>query len=186
MLAPQGGHGEGRFREAVSSSDFKEALSRASAHVTVVATNGPFGLAGLTCSAVCSVCDNPPTILLCVSQKSFATSIIKKNGVLSVNWLAAGQAAISRMFAGFGAVPMQERFARTVWETITTGAPCRTDAVICFDCTLVNTMDIGSHSVIFAHVVAKRMTDEHSPLVYHRRQYVTTRPLTDSGQSQST
>ena len=73
-----------------------------------------------------------------------------------------------------------------MWGTITTGAPCRADAVICFDCTLVNTIDIGSHSVIFAHVVAKRMTEEHSPLVYHRRQYVTTRPLTDNGQSQST
>ena len=81
MLAVQAGHGEGQSQEAVSSSDFKKALSRASAHVTVVATNGPFGLAGLTCSAVCSVCDNPPTILLCVSQKSFATGIIKKNGV---------------------------------------------------------------------------------------------------------
>ena len=78
-----------------------------------------------------------------------------------MNWLAAGQAAISQMFAGFGAVPMEERFARTVWETITTGAPCRADAVICFDCTVVNTIDVGSHSVIFARVVAKKMTEEY-------------------------
>jgi flavin reductase (DIM6/NTAB) family NADH-FMN oxidoreductase RutF len=185
MFAPQGGHGESRFRGAVSSADFKEALSRASAHVTVVATNGPFGLAGLTCSAVCSVCDDPPTILFCVSQKSFATSIIKKNGVLSVNWLAAGQTAISQMFAGFGAVPMEDRFARMEWETIETGAPCRADAVICFDCTLANTIDVATHSVFFAHVVARRVAEEYSPLVYHRRQYVTTRPITGNSQSQS-
>jgi flavin reductase (DIM6/NTAB) family NADH-FMN oxidoreductase RutF len=174
------------FAQIVSSSEFKEALSRASTPVTVVATNGPFGLAGLTCSAVCSVCDSPPTILLCVSHKSFATNIIKNNGVLSVNWLAAGQATISQMFAGFGAVPMEERFAGTGWEIITTGAPCRADAVICFDCAIIKTLDVGSHIVIFAQVLAKKMTEECTPLVYHRHQYMTTRPIADLNQTQST
>jgi flavin reductase (DIM6/NTAB) family NADH-FMN oxidoreductase RutF len=95
-----------------------------------------------------------------------------------------GQAAISQLFVGFGAVPLEERFASTGWETITTGAPCRADAAICFDCTVVNTIDVGSHSVAFAQVIAKKMTEECSPLVHHRRQYVTTRPLTNFGLSQ--
>jgi flavin reductase len=165
--------------EKVASLDFRDALSKALTPVTVVATNGPFGLAGLTCSAVCSVCDDPPTVLLCVNRKSFATSIIKNNGVLSVNWLTADQAIISQTFAGVGSVPMEKRFADEGWRTIATGAPCRMDSAISFDCTIVNSMDVGSHSVFFAEVVAKNHSEECSPLVYHRRQYATTRSLSE-------
>src|SRR5437764_5807195 len=104
--------------KTLSSQEFKETLSRATTPVTIVATNGPFGLARLTCSAVCSVCDDPPTVLLCVNRKSFAAEIIKKNGVLSVNWLAASQASVSQTFAGVGAVPMQQRFADGDWRAI--------------------------------------------------------------------
>jgi flavin reductase len=165
--------------ETVASLDFRDAISKALTPVTIAATNGPFGLAGLTCSAVCSVCDDPPTILLCVNRKSFATGIIKSNGVLSVNWLAAGQTRISQTFAGAGGVPMEERFAGEGWRTISTGAPCLTGAAISLDCTIVNTIEVGSHTVIFAKVIAKSHSEESSPLVYHRRQYATTRSLAD-------
>jgi flavin reductase (NADH)/flavin reductase/chlorophenol-4-monooxygenase component 1 len=162
---------DGYRNKTLSSHEFKEALSMATTPVTIVATNGPFGLAGLTCSAVCSVCDDPPTVLLCVNRKSFATDIIRKNGVLSVNWLAASQASISQTFAGVGSVPMKQRFAEGDWRAILTGAPCRMDAAVTFDCSIVNTIDVGSHCVVFAEVVGKNHSEECSPLVYHRRRY---------------
>ncbi len=109
-----------RVLQTVASLEFREALSKASTPVTVVATNGPSGLAGLTCSAVCSVCDDPPTVLLCINRRSFATSIIKNNGVLSVNWLAASHANMSQTFAGVGSVPMDQRFNGEGWRTIAT------------------------------------------------------------------
>ena len=165
--------------DPIASLDFRDALSKASTPVTVVATDGPFGLAGLTCSAVCSVCDNPPTVLLCLNRQSYATGIIKKNGVLSVNWLVVGQAAISQTFAGVGSVPMEARFADAGWRTIATGAPCRIDAAVSFDCAIVNAINVGSHSVIFAQVVAKNHREDCIPLVYHRRQYVTIKSLAD-------
>jgi flavin reductase (DIM6/NTAB) family NADH-FMN oxidoreductase RutF len=164
-------------RMSVAPLEFKDTLSKALTPVTVVATDGPGGLAGLTCSAVCSVCDEPPIILLCINRKSFAASVIKKNGVLSVNWLAAGQSHISQTFAGVGSVPMERRFDGAGWDTITTGAPCRMDAAVSLDCEIANTIDVGSHSVIFARVVAKHHSEGCSPLVYHRRQYATTRSL---------
>src|SRR3546814_6288403 len=43
--------------DAIDAAAFKAALSNASTPVTVVATDGPFGRAGPTCSAVSSVCD---------------------------------------------------------------------------------------------------------------------------------
>jgi flavin reductase (DIM6/NTAB) family NADH-FMN oxidoreductase RutF len=52
-----------------------------------------------------------------------------------------------------------------------TGAPCRMDAAVTFDCSIVNTIDVGSHCVVFAEVVGKNHSEECSPLVYHRRRY---------------
>jgi flavin reductase (DIM6/NTAB) family NADH-FMN oxidoreductase RutF len=168
---------------SVAPLEFRDTLSKALTPVTVAATNGPSGLAGMTCSAVCSVCDEPPTILLCVNRKSFAAGIIKNNGVLSVNWLAASQAHISQIFAGIGSVPMEQRFENQYWQTMATGAPCRMDAVVALDCEIVNTIDVGSHSVIFARVVAKHHSEECSPLVYHQRQYATTQSLAEQNQT---
>src|SRR4051794_15343350 len=74
----------------VAAAEFREALSHALTPVTVVATDGEHGLAGVTCSAVCSVCDTPPTILVCINRKSYSNALIKANGVLCVNWLQAG------------------------------------------------------------------------------------------------
>ena len=96
--------------EEVSAAEFRDALSNALTPVTIVATDGEHGLAGVTCSAVCSVCDTPPTIMVCINRKSFSNSVIKANGVLCVNWLQADHAPVSQMFAGAGSVPMPQRF----------------------------------------------------------------------------
>lgn len=167
------------WAETIASLDFRDALSKTVTAVTVVATSGPHGLAGLTCSAVCSVCDQPSTILLCVNRKSYAAGIIKSNGVLSVNWLASDQATVSQIFAGVGSVPMEERFEPDGWQAQVTGAPCRTDALVSFDCIIVNTLDVGSHMVIFAEVVAETRSEKLQPLIYHRRTYATTKSLAD-------
>src|SRR3546814_14309600 len=72
--------------DAIDVAAFKAALSNASTPVTVVETDGPFGRVGLIFSAVSTVCDTPPTILLVVTRQSCATGRLKNHGVLSVNW----------------------------------------------------------------------------------------------------
>ena len=54
---------DGNRPKALTALEFKDVLSRASTPVTVVATNGLFGLAGVTCSAVCSVSTTRRTVL---------------------------------------------------------------------------------------------------------------------------
>jgi flavin reductase (DIM6/NTAB) family NADH-FMN oxidoreductase RutF len=96
----------------VSATEFREALSKAITPVTILATDGPNGRAGVTCSAVCSICDTPPTVLVCINRSSFANGVIKANGILTVNWLSAGQSELSQLFAGVGGLSMPERFAK--------------------------------------------------------------------------
>jgi flavin reductase (NADH)/flavin reductase/chlorophenol-4-monooxygenase component 1 len=155
---------------------FREALARAVTPVTVVATNGPHGAAGVTCSAVSSVSDTPPTVLVCINRRSAANAVIKGNGVLSVNWLGAEQIGVSQLFAGAGGVPMHERFDPLAWTTLGTGAPHSRDAVVTLDCRVVEAVEVGTHSIFLARVLAARHAENGAPLVYCQRSYATTRP----------
>jgi flavin reductase (NADH)/flavin reductase/chlorophenol-4-monooxygenase component 1 len=163
----------------VSAEEYREALSRVASSVAVVTTDGPHGIAGFTCSAVCSVTDDPPTIMVCVNRKSAANAIIKANGVLCVNSLSSEQVELSQIFAGVGKVPMQERFIDPHWRTMITGAPCCIQARVAIDCRVSDVYEIGTHSVILAEVLSttQRATDDQ-PLIYHGRNYATIRNVT--------
>jgi flavin reductase len=53
----------------------------------------------MTATAVCSVSDEPPSLLLCVNRNARLHDILAANGVFCVNILAAGQEAISQAFS---------------------------------------------------------------------------------------
>jgi flavin reductase (NADH)/flavin reductase/chlorophenol-4-monooxygenase component 1 len=162
----------------VSATEMREALSKAITPVTILATDGPGGRAGVTCSAVCSVCDTPPTVLVCVNRNSFANGVIKANGILTVNWLSADQSELSQLFAGVGGLSMPERFARSQWGILASGAPYCKEAMMTLDCRVADAIEVGTHSLIFARVIATTKAEERDPLAYYQRAYATTRPAT--------
>jgi flavin reductase (DIM6/NTAB) family NADH-FMN oxidoreductase RutF len=155
--------------------EFREAMSRVASSVSIVSTDGPHGIAGFTCSAVCSVTDEPPTIMVCVNRKSAANAVIKANRVLCVSSLGADQVELSQLFAGVGRVPMSERFVGPNWGLLTTGAPYSTTSRVALDCRVSDVREIGTHSVIFAEVLATAHADGGEPLIYHSRNYATLR-----------
>lgn len=161
--------------ERVSANEFREALSKWATPVSIVTTNGSHGIAGFTCSAVCSVTDDPPTIMVCANRKIFANSVIRANGVLCVSSLSTDQVALSQMFAGIGKVPMPERFNGPDWGVLTTGAPYCRGSRVALDCRLVDVREVGSHSVIFAEVLSTVHAANGEPLIYHSRNYATIR-----------
>jgi len=77
--------------------NFREAMSRLTGAVTVIATNGPAGLGGFTATAVCSITDDPPMLLACMNRNSRQHGVFNSNGVLCVNVLTAEQEQISRV-----------------------------------------------------------------------------------------
>ena len=161
----------------VSAREFRGALSKLATSVTVITTGGEAGLAGVTCSAVCAVSDDPAMVLVCVHGKSVTNIAIKTNGVLCVNCLQAEQRDLSQAFAGFGNIPMQERFALADWGTLITGAPHCKGALISLDCEVAEVRDMGTHSIFIAKVLATAESEGGEPLLYQRRTYATTRAL---------
>src|SRR5258708_14063973 len=71
----------------IDKSEFRSAMSRLGAAVNVITTDGPAGRHGLTASAVCSVTDTPPALLLGVNRTPRAHSPLPRNGLLSANRL---------------------------------------------------------------------------------------------------
>jgi flavin reductase len=156
----------------VIRDEFREAMARLGAAVNIITTGGPAGKRGFTASAVCSVTDNPPTLLICVNRGSDSHDILAANGVLCVNTLASRQQPLSPIFGGMANTDNHdERFAHGEWHTLITGAPVLKGAAVNFDCRISQLVEVGTHSVFFCEVDAIAMGDNSDGLIYHGRRY---------------
>src|SRR3954462_12125442 len=150
---------------------FREAMSLLGAAVHVITTAGPGGKAGATATAVCSVSDAPPTLLMCLNRKSQTNPVVVENGVFCINTLGHDGEEIADIFSGRTGVLGAERFGVGEWSTLSTGSPVLATAVIAFDCRIVEGRQVGSHNVFFGAVESVRLGPTGPALVYHERAY---------------
>lgn len=155
----------------VEAKMFREGMSQLGAAVHVVTTDGPGGKAGFTATAVCSVSDEPPTLLLCLNRKSSSGPILQKNRVFCVNTLNGHCEPVADVFAGRTGAVKDARFVTGTWSTLKTGAPVLDTAVVAFDCRLVEVRTVGSHNVLFGAVVDVKVNPADPALIYHNRIY---------------
>jgi flavin reductase len=156
----------------VSKQEFRDAMARLGAAVNIITTGGPGGRGGFTASAVCSVTDEPPTLLVCMNRNASAAPALKANCNVCVNVVAAGQQDAAMVFAGVTKCSMEERFASGSFTTLATGAPVLQGAVVSFDCTVAEIVEKGTHLVVFAEVAAIQTGSaaDHG-LIYFGRDY---------------
>lgn len=154
---------------APDKTEFRNAMARLGAAVNVITTDGPGGRAGFTASAVCSVTDEPPSLLVCLNRSASVYETFKTNGVLCVNVLGAGHQAISNLFGG--KTPMAERFAAADWTQGASGSPILQEASVSFDCRLSQITEVGTHDVLVCEVVAISTSEQAQSLIYFNRQY---------------
>lgn len=155
--------------DAIEASTFRAAMARLASAVTLVTTDGPAGRRGLAATAVTSITDSPPNLLVCVNKSARSNAMIKQNGVFSVNVLSHDQEDLVGAFSGpsdkdpFGATAL--------WAALETGAPILKDALASLDCTLDQIINIGTHSLFVGHVVAVRIGSAKQGLVYFDRAF---------------
>lgn len=157
--------------QTVDPGLFREAMARLGAAVHVVTTDGWAGRTGFTATAVCSVSDQPPTLLVCVNRKSRCNLPLRENRVFGVNTLGADAESIADVFAGRTGAVSEERFSTGDWMTLKTGAPILRAAVVAFDCRTIEVKSIATHNVFFAAVEAIHIGPAGEALVYHDRAY---------------
>ncbi|WP_201617903.1 flavin reductase [Psychrobacter urativorans] len=153
----------------IETTDFRNAMSLLTTAVNVITTEGTSGCHGFTASAVCSVTDTPPTLLVCMNQTSRSHAHFIENKILSVNVLGAQHEQISNAFAS--KLRSEERFKQGSWTELETGAPVLEDALVSFDCEIEQIQEVGTHSIFMCRVVAIKQSQQDESLVYFNRAY---------------
>ncbi|MGM3422186.1 4-hydroxyphenylacetate 3-monooxygenase, reductase component [Pseudomonas oryzihabitans] len=156
---------------------FRNAMAALSAAVNVITTDGPGGRCGITATAVCSVTDSPPTLLVCVNRSSAMNAVFKTNARLCVNVLAGEHEEVARHFAGMTGVDMDERFARHAWGRSAQGLPLLEDALASLQGRIVETQEVGTHSVFLVELDEIATREHCTGLVYFGRHFHQLQPV---------
>ena len=150
---------------------FRNAMAHMSAAVNIVTSDGEAGRCGITATAVCSVTDTPPTLMVCVNRNSAMNAVFKANGRLCVNVLCGEQEEAAKHFAGMTGVAMEERFALDPWSTSSEGQPVLAGALANLQGRIVESQEIGTHSVLLVELDDIQVREEGDSLVYFSRAF---------------
>jgi flavin reductase len=154
----------------VDTKLFRDGMAMLGSAVSVITTDGEAGQFGFTATAVTSITDEPPTLLVCMNSNSFANPHFKKNGVLCVNVLKSHHQDVSWDFAN-RELNSAQRFAKHRWETLATGSPVLEEALVSFDCEVHESHEMGTHTLFYCRVKDAKVGEEGQGLVYFNRAY---------------
>ena len=157
----------------VTSVAFRHAMAHVSAAVHVITTAAGGHRAGLTASAVTSVSDAPPMMLVCIHADSNTLAQIEANGVFCINTLSGEDQGVAEVFAGRKGLDGEARFGAGDWTRLVTGSPVLTTALGCFDCRLVDVRTMATHRIVIGEVVALGGRQAGPGLIYRNRLFGT-------------
>ena len=153
----------------IEIGDFRNAMAFLSTAVSVVTTAGESGRFGFTASAVCSVTDTPPTLLVCMNKSASSHGHFIDNQILAVNVLGTQHQPLSSIFSS--KLSPEQRFKQGNWATLTTGSPILQDSLVSFDCQIEQMQSVGTHTIFICRVVAIAQGEAQPSLVYFNRRY---------------
>jgi cob(II)yrinic acid a,c-diamide reductase len=156
---------------AVDPASYRDGMARYAGHVQVVTTEWQGVRRGVTVTAACSVSDDPATVLVCLNASNEANAIFEHSGHFALNALAGHHQALAKALAGFERLAVADRFALGEWTTLATGSPILADALVAFDCRLLEIKSMGTHRVLFGQVVDMHFGPANPPLIYLDRAF---------------
>jgi flavin reductase (DIM6/NTAB) family NADH-FMN oxidoreductase RutF len=125
---------------------------------------------GMTCSSLCSVTLDPPTLLVCLRRGSPTLAAVLWQRSFAVNLLTDRARPTAELFSSGAA----GRFERVRWRAggAPGGGPHLFDgAHMVADCRLVGNRPVGTHEVVFGLVTQVTRLQEAPPLLYGMRRY---------------
>ncbi|MFP8961430.1 flavin reductase family protein [Streptomyces nanhaiensis] len=180
-----GHHGQSERADTVprevDADSFRALMSGHPSGVAVVTTIDARGVPrGLTCTSVCSVGLEPPSLLVCLDNRSGTLRALSESGVFAVNLLHTRGRGAAQTFATAG----PDRFSEVAWEPTERHAVPRLtdDARAVAECRVLHTLPAGDHTVVVGAVEDVVFRPRARPLLYGERRYAGwPRPPEDSG-----
>jgi flavin reductase (DIM6/NTAB) family NADH-FMN oxidoreductase RutF len=153
---------------------FRSAMRRFAATVSVISTACRGDRHGMTATAVTSVSMDPPSLLVCVNQRGRLSDMMQQAERFCVNLLHTEHVAVSRSFADPN---LPERFASGLWHDDARGMPYLADAQVAIFCAKTLAVPYGSHTIFIGDVEDLKIRDDISPLLYQNATYGVCEPL---------
>jgi flavin reductase (DIM6/NTAB) family NADH-FMN oxidoreductase RutF len=150
----------------VDSDTFRRVMRSLAGTVTVISTENDGGLHGFTATAVCSVCAEPPTILIVVNRSARTHAHISRRQAFVVNVVAEDQRSVAEKFSTkendpFGAIPHSLTVNRV---------PMIDNSSAYLECQVCDMRDVGTHTIFIGRIVNAGVSGK-APLLYYDGQY---------------
>ena len=154
---------------------FKGALRRLAATVTIVTAADQDRRHGMTATAVTSLSIEPPSLLVCLNNRTLLHDIMLGARRFCVNVLHRDHADLSGAFGG--KLPPEQRFGLGAWRFDDDGLPYLEDAQAVLFCRRTAALPSGTHTIFVGAVVRAAHREEIAPLVYENAAYCRTTPV---------
>lgn len=156
---------------AVDREQFRLAMRLVAATVTLVTAASNGLRSGLTATAMCSLSDDPPSMLVCVNRTAITHDFIVSSRMFCINILGEQHRELAEIFAGRTGLDGEPRFVHGEWQARTTGAPVLCDSCVSLECQLVDRAEMKTHTVFIGQVLALHMGLHRRPLLYADRNF---------------
>ncbi|UOO82191.1 4-hydroxyphenylacetate 3-monooxygenase, reductase component [Uruburuella testudinis] len=151
--------------------DFRHAMASCAAGVHVITTDGAAGRYGITMTAVTSITDEPPTVMLCINRKAAIIPILSANRDLCINVLSASQQDVAEHFAGMTKLSPEERFEYHIWHRGENGQLQVEGALAHLHGRIIAEHEVGTHKVFYVRIGEIKIHGAEPALVYFRRRF---------------
>jgi flavin reductase (DIM6/NTAB) family NADH-FMN oxidoreductase RutF len=124
---------------------------------------------GMTCSSLCSVSLQPPTLLVCMRTGSPTLAAAQVSGTFALNLLHDGAEETAELFAS----GRLDRFDHVKWHLeVGAGGPHLPDVAHALaDCRVARTLPVGDHVVIVGETYRVARSETCRPLLRGMRMY---------------
>jgi flavin reductase (DIM6/NTAB) family NADH-FMN oxidoreductase RutF len=155
---------------SVDPEGFRVALRHFASGVTIVTANHEGTIHGITVSAFTSISLEPPIVMVAINNVSPLRQIILDSEHYAVHILSTDQQRLSSTFAA--SIPGSEKYGELVVEMGISGAPRIAGALAVLECVMVQSLEVGTHTLMFGRVVeSSAQLEPGSPLIYYHRNY---------------
>lgn len=144
--------------------DFRAAMRRLAATVTIVTIRDGGRPMGMTATAVSSLAADPPSLLVCVNQSASMHNPLIETQAFCVNILHQDQHAVARVFSD--SALRDARFATGEWEHRDDAPPYLTDAQAVLLCERRQLVTFATHTICIGAVREVRLREDIDPLLY--------------------
>lgn len=151
---------------SVDADAFRSVMRHLVGAVAVITTEGNGAFHGFTATAVCSVCAEPPTVLIAVNKTARTHPHIDRKGFYAINLVSDDQKALAQHFSTKG----DDQFQGVSFTLGKSGVPILSGTAASLECQVEDRISVGTHTLFIGRVIGTGVGNRW-PLVYHDAKY---------------